>query len=233
MARITMVGLRDSEIHVEISDDVLRQLDLTVNDIATRIDQSSLDLPSGSIESGGVLRQIRSEALARSSREVAEIEVLSQKTGEKLKLKDIARINDAFEENAITHRIGDYAAIGLVVGRAKGVDSIDAQHLVTQYLEDLRAELPPTMQVHLYDVFADQATQRVRMLLINGFGGLLLVMLVLYVFLNGRVAFWVAMGIPISILGALGGMAVLGITRTMQPPGSTINSAAMACAVSL
>ena len=215
MARITMVGLRDSEIHVEISDDVLRQLDLTVNDIAARIEQSSLDLPSGSIESGGVLRQIRSEALARSAREVAEIEVLSQKTGEKLKLKDIARINDAFEDNAISHHIGDYTGIGLVVGRSKGVDSIDAQRLVTKYLADLRAELPPTLRVQMYDVFADQATQRVRMLLTNGFTGLLLVMLVLYVFLNGRVAFWVAMGIPISILGALGGMAVLGITLNM------------------
>jgi len=215
MARINMVGSRDSEIHVEISDDVLRQLDLTVNDVAARIEQSSLDLPSGSIESGGVLRQIRSETLARSAREVAEIEVLSQKTGEKLKLKDIARINDAFEDNAITHRIGEHTGIGLVVGRGKGVDSIDAQRLVTKYLEDLRAELPPTMRVRMYDIFADQATQRVRMLLVNGFTGLLLVMLVLYVFLNGRVAFWVAMGIPISILGALGGMALLGITLNM------------------
>jgi len=215
MPRITMVGLREAEIRVEISDDVLRQLDLTLNDVATRIEQSSLDLPSGSIESGGVLRQIRSETLARSAREVAEIEVLSQETGEKLKLKDIARIYDTFEDNAITHILRGYTGIGLVVGRAKGVDSIDAQRVVTEYLEELHAELPPTLRVDMYDVFADQATQRVRMLVNNGFTGLLLVMLVLYVFLNGRVAFWVAMGIPISILGALGGMAVLGLTLNM------------------
>ena len=215
MARITMVGLREAEIRVEISDDVLRQLDLTLNDISTRIAQSSLDLPSGSIESGGVLRQIRSETMARSAREVSEIEVLSQKTGEKLRLKDIARIYETFEDDAITHVLGEYTSVGLVVGRAKGVDSIDAQRLVTEYLEELRAELPPTLRVDMYDVFADQATQRVRMLVNNGFTGLLLVMLVLYVFLNGRVAFWVAMGIPISILGALGGMAVLGLSLNM------------------
>ena len=215
MARITMVGMRDTEIRVEISDDVLRQLDLTVNDIASRIEQSSLDLPSGSIESGGVLRQIRSETLARSAREVAEIEVLSQKTGEKLRLKDVSRIYETFEDNAITHIVGDYTGVELVVGRAKGVDSIDAQRIVTEYVEKIRAEFPPTLQVEMYDVFADQATQRVRMLVNNGFTGLLLVMLVLYVFLNGRVAFWVAMGIPISILATLGGMAVLGLTLNM------------------
>ncbi len=215
MARITMVGVRDAEIRVEISDDVLRQLDLTVNDIATRIEQSSLDLPSGSIESGGVSRQIRSETLARSAREVAEIEVLSRNTGEKLRLKDIARIYETFEDDAITHVIGEHPGVELVVGRAKGVDSIDAQRVVTEYLEELRAELPPTLRVDMFDVFADQATQRVRMLVNNGFTGLLLVMLVLYVFLNGRVAFWVAMGIPISILAALGGMAILGLTLNM------------------
>jgi multidrug efflux pump subunit AcrB len=215
MARITMVGMRDTEIRVEISDDVLRQLDLTVNDVASRIEQSSLDLPSGSVESGGVLRQIRSETMARSAREVAEIEVLSQKTGEKLRLKDVSRIYETFEDNAITHIVGDYTGVELVVGRAKGVDSIDAQRIVTEYVEEIRAEFPPTLQVEMYDVFADQATQRVRMLVNNGFTGLLLVMLVLYVFLNGRVAFWVAMGIPISILAALGGMAVLGLTLNM------------------
>ena len=215
MARITMIGVRDTEIRVEISDDVLRQLDLTVNDVASRIEQSSLDLPSGSVESGGVLRQIRSETLARSAREVAEIEVLSQKTGEKLRLKDVSRIYETFEDNAITHVVGDHTGVELVIGRAKGVDSIDAQRIVTEYVEEIRAELPPTLQVEMYDVFADQATQRVRMLLTNGFTGLLLVMLVLYVFLNGRVAFWVAMGIPISIMAALGGMAVLGLTLNM------------------
>ena len=215
MARITMIGARKGEIRVELSDDVLRQLDLTLDDVARRIEASSLDLPSGSIESGGVLRQIRSETLARSAREVSEIEVLSRETGEKLKLKDIAHIYDAFEDNAITHVVGEHKSIGLVVGRAKGVDSIDAQALVTEYLEELRAELPPTLRVDMYDIFADQATQRVRMLLSNGFTGLILVLLVLYVFLNGRVAFWVAMGIPISILGALGGMALLGVTLNM------------------
>jgi len=215
MTRVLMVGMRDSEIWVEVRGDVLRQLDLTVDDIAQKIEQSSLDLPSGSIESGGISRQIRSEGLARSAPEVGAIEILSEKSGEKLRLNDIGVIRETFEENAVSHIIDGRRAVGLVVKRAKGIDSIDAQRLVTNYLEELRQQIPPTLQVDMYDVFADEATQRVRMLLTNGASGLILVLAVLFVFLNGRVAFWVAMGIPISIMAALGGMAMLGLTLNM------------------
>jgi multidrug efflux pump subunit AcrB len=215
LSRIEMVGARDSEIWVEVPEDTLRRLDLTLEDIARRIQQSSLDLPSGSIESGGMSRQIRSEALARSALDVAGIEILSRVSGEKLQLGEIASIRETFEENVASHVLGGQPSVGLIVRRSKGLDSIDAQRLVISYLEQLRAELPPTMQIDMFDVFADQARQRVRMLLTNGFTGLLLVLLVLFVFLNGRVAFWVAMGIPVSIMAALGGMALMGMTLNM------------------
>ena len=215
LASVTLDGVRNSEIWAEVPDSVLRQLDLTVNDIALRISQASLDLPSGSIESGGVSRQIRSEGLARTAAEVGEIEIVSKQTGEKLRLKDIARIYDTFEEGSISRVLDGYTSIGLIVRRTRGVDSIDSQRIVTQYVDELRQELPPTLQIDMFDVFADTATQRVRMLLWNGFGGLLLVVAILFLFLNGRVAFWVAMGIPISIMATLGGMAVIGLTLNM------------------
>jgi multidrug efflux pump subunit AcrB len=142
---------------------VLRQLDLTVNDIALRISQASLDLPSGSIESGGVSRQIRSEGLARTAAEVGEIEIVSKQTGEKLRLKDIARIYDTFEEGSISRVLDGYTSIGLVVRRTRGVDSIESQRVVTRYVDELRQELPPTLKIDMFDVFADTATQRVRM----------------------------------------------------------------------
>ena len=215
MSDVTLIGARDTEIWVEVSDSVLRRLDLTVDDIASRIAQFSVDLPSGTIESGGMSRQIRSEALARSAREVGRIEVMSETSGEKLRLYEIARIVEAFDTNAISHVQDGRTSVGLMVRRSKGIDSIDAQRIIVEYVGELQNELPSTLNVDMFDVFADQATQRVRMLLVNGFGGLLLVLVVLFVFLNGRVAFWVAMGIPIAIMGALGGMAIMGMTLNM------------------
>lgn len=215
LTKVTIEGARDSEIWVEVPDDILRQLDLTVDDIAGKIENDSLDLPSGSITSGEVSRQIRTESLARSAAAVADIDVLSEQSGERLRLKDIARISETFEENSVSNMIDGHTSIGLVVYRARGFDSIDAQRLVLAYIDELRPKLPQTMQISIYQVVADRVTQRVSTLVNNGFFGFLLVLVMLFFFLNGRVAFWVAMGIPISIMAALGGMAVLGLSLNM------------------
>lgn len=215
MSNVSLVGVRQSEIWVEVAPETLRRLDLTVQDVATRIEQFSIDLPSGTIESGGMARQIRSEGLARSARGVGEIELISKASGEKLRMKEIARIIETFEEGAISHMRNGRASVGVSVGRGPKVDSIDAQRAVAKYVAELQAELPPTLEVKMFDIFADQATQRVRMLVNNGFGGLVLVLIVLFVFLNFRVAFWVAAGIPVAIMGALGGMAMMGMSLNM------------------
>ncbi len=215
MSKITLAGVRDSEIWVEIPPAALRQLDLTLEDVAARIERFSLDLPSGSINSGGLSRQIRSEALARTAREVGQIEVVSEAAGQKLLLKDIGQITETFEDNAVSHVRRDNPSVGLVVRRGPGVDSIKAQRILLDYIDTIQSEYPATLNIDMFDVFADQATQRVRMLVNNGFGGLVIVLIVLFVFLNGRVAFWVAMGIPIAIMGALGGMALMGMTLNM------------------
>jgi multidrug efflux pump subunit AcrB len=215
LTRIDIVGGRPAEIWVEVPEVALRELDISLAEISARIGQASLDLPSGSVESGGRSRQIRSEGLARSPAEMAEIEIVSRASGEKVRLKDFASIHEGFRENTVSRFRNGNTSVGLVITRSKGLDSINAQRLVAEYLEEKRQVLPASLQVDIYDVFADVVTQRVNMLLWNGLTGLLLVLGALYLFLNGRIAFWVAAGIPISILATLGGMYVMGITLNM------------------
>ena len=214
-SEVRMMGLRKSEIHVEIPGDTLRALDLTAGDVAARIASSSLDMPAGSIESGSVSRQLRTEHLARTANEVAGIEVMSRSSGEKLVLRDIATVTESFAEGGVSRSTGGHHSIGLMVMRAPGVDSVDAQKRISAYVDELRAELPPTLKVEMYDVFADQATQRVRMVVENGLQGMVLVLLVLFLFMNARVAFWVAWGIPVSVLATLGAMAAMGLTLNL------------------
>ena len=213
--RVTMVGVRDSEIWVELTDDTLRSLDLGLSDVASRIDQASLDLPAGSIESGGVSRQVRSESLARSVPALGEIEIISRASGQKLQLRDIARIRETFEEGAVSQIEHGHTSIGLVLGRTRGFDSLEAQKVVTAYIERMGPTWPGSLKIEMYDVFANEATQRVRMLVTNGAQGMALVLLALFVFLNGRVAIWVASGIPISLVATLGVMGSLGMTLDM------------------
>ncbi|MAF83465.1 MAG: efflux RND transporter permease subunit [Gammaproteobacteria bacterium] len=216
ISSITLRGARDEEIWVEIPGDTLRRLDLTLDDVATRIGQSSLDLPSGSVNSGGMARQIRSKALARTAQDIGRIEVVAAASGEKLHIRDIAHIRETFKGNSISHLQGENHSIGMTLYRIRSADSIEAQRTVTKYIEDIVDELPPNLHIKMFDVFSDQTTQRVRMLVTNGMGGLALVLAVLFFFLNGRVAFWVAMGIPIAVFATLGGMAILGMSLNLM-----------------
>ncbi|MGI9292299.1 MAG: efflux RND transporter permease subunit [Gammaproteobacteria bacterium] len=215
LSRIDIIGGRKSEIWVEVPEQALRELELSLNDISVRIAEASMDLPSGSVESGGRSRQIRSEGLARTPAEVGDIEIISRNSGEKVRLQDVARVNESFKEGEVSHLQDGETSIGIVITRAKGVDSIVAQRTVETYLRELRAELPKSLKIDMYDILAEAVNQRIDMLLWNGLTGMLLVLGVLYLFLNGRSAFWVGAGIPISILATLGCMYVLGVTLNM------------------
>jgi len=172
ISRINLLGVRDTEIRVDVPDATLRRLSLTVADIADRIGASSLDLPSGSINNSGLTRQIRSKGLARTAQDIGRIEVVSSAAGEKLRIRDIASVVETFEDNAVSHRQGVNPSIGMVLYRIRSADSIESQRIVTDYLATLRDELPANMEVVMFDVFADQTTQRVRMLVTNGIGRL-------------------------------------------------------------
>jgi multidrug efflux pump subunit AcrB len=215
MAQVTVGGARDTEIWVEVPELELRRLDMTLNDVANRISAESIDLPAGQVFSGSVSRQIRSEGLARTADDLAEVEVMSTEAGEKLKLKDIASVFETFEDGAASRLIGGNPSIGLRINRGTGIDSLTAQRQVAKYIEQLQGELPATLKVRMFDVAADQVRQRVFMLLNNGLMGLVLVLIVLYLFMNVRTAFWVAAGIPVSIFAAIGVMAVLGLSLNM------------------
>jgi multidrug efflux pump subunit AcrB len=212
---INIIGNRKSEIWVEIPDSALRELRLSLSDVSSKVAQASLDMPSGSIQSGGRSRQIRSEGLADSPAKVGEIEIVALETGEKVRLKDVATISESYKENSVSHLYRGENSIGLVIRRGRGIDSIVAQDTVTDYLREIHATMPPSLKIDQYDVFSEIVRDRIDMLLWNGLGGLMLVLAALYMFLNGRIAFWVAAGIPISILASIGGMQLMGMSLNM------------------
>jgi len=215
MAQVQIKGARATEIWVEVPDAELRRLDLTLNDVAARIDRESLDLPAGQVYSGSVSRQIRSEGLARNAGELGNLEIVSLETGEKLRLKDVAKVFETVAEGAASNLVQGNPSVGLKIQRSRGIDSLESQRKVEKYLAELQTQLPPTLKVTMFDVAADQVRQRLRMLINNGAMGLLLVLIVLYMFMNGRTAFWVAVGIPVAICATVAGMAYLGLSLNM------------------
>lgn len=211
--RVDMFGARDEEIWVEVEPHQLRELDLRLSDIADRIEQSSQDLPSGELAGGE--RQIRSLGLKRTAEEVGEIDMIATSDGRNLKLNDIAKVSEAFKDSSQTALRNGQLAIELNVRRAVNTDALEIAERVRAYLVELNQTMPPTLTIEQYDERARSIEDRISLLVNNGASGLALVLLVLFIFLNARVAIWVAVGIPAAMLAAVAVMWVSGQTINM------------------
>jgi len=211
--RIDFYGARDEEIWVEIRPEVLRKLDLKLGDIAERIRETSQDLPSGELAGGE--RQVRSLGLMREAGEIREVEIKSLADGRKILLGDVARVTEAFEEGGKKAiRLGN-PAIELRIRRSINTDALTVSETVRNYVEEVSASLPPQLKVEEFDVRAKSIRQRIDLLVGNGLGGLVLVLAVLFLFLNVRVAIWIAVGIPASLLATIAIMWLSGQTINM------------------
>ncbi len=212
--QVNLNGFRDEEIWVNVRPEELRRLDLTVADIADKIAQISQDLPSGTLD-GAIDRQIRSIGQAEDTQAVSRIEIKSLASGEKIYLRDIATVETAFDKDAAISFQGKNRAIGLGVKRALAADTLEVAKILNDYLAKTLPTLPPDLKVVKYDVAADAVSDRINLLLKNGAGGLVLVLIILFIFLNARIAFWVAVGIPVSVMATLGIMYLTGQTINM------------------
>ena len=212
--RVTFFGARDEEILVEIEPRVLRQLDLTPAAVAARIGASNRDIPSGNLE-GTVEKQLRSVGLHTTSRDLGSIEIRSLDDGQKIYLRDIASLSEAFDDGAAIGLRNGRPAIELHVQRSQAADAIEVGKIVDRYLADARGNYPPQLRIEQYDAQAKLIKQRVDVLLNNGISGLVLVLAVLLLFLNARTAFWVAAGIPTAFMAALAVVLALGESINM------------------
>lgn len=200
--KIDIYGGREEEIWVEVEPETLRRLDMTLGDIASRIGQQSRDLPSGTTR-GSTQRQIRSLGLVKDAEGVGKIEIRALENGRRVLLRDVANVSEAFKEGQVTNRYRGEQAVVLQIQRSTSADALELANIVKAYLADLKPTLPENLTVKEYDINAELIRSRIKLLLVNGAGGLVLVLLILFLFLNARVAFWVAVGIPVSLMATL------------------------------
>ncbi|WP_244447051.1 efflux RND transporter permease subunit, partial [Hoeflea sp. BAL378] len=213
--KIEFTGLRDAEIRVEVPEIELRRLGMTIADVSTAIAANSRDLPSGTVE-GAVERQLRTLADAQGARKLAEVEVRSFASGEKVLLGDIARITDGFDADDTRGLAGGSPAIELDIRRAPTADTLETASILSAYVDEIGPQLPPGIEIATYEVASDALSERIWLLVKNGLGGLLVVVAILFLFLNARIAFWVAAGIPVAMLATIGFMYVSGQTINMM-----------------
>ena len=199
---ITLWGVDPYEISIEVQEDRLREYNLTLNEVAQVLRNSSLDLPAGMIRSaeGNVL--VRTQGKAYTGESFARLVVRSQPDGTKLLLSDVATIKDGFAESNTIVRFDRQSAFNLGVFAVEDQDILTISNIVKQYIQEKSKTLPEGLQISEFFDTSFHLRGRLNMMLENLAMGAVLVAIVLGLFLNLHVAGWVMLGIPVSFLGA-------------------------------
>ncbi len=198
-----MWGTRDNEIHVEISEENLRKYNLTLDKVAQIIRSSSFDLPAGRIKTKAGEILLRTRGRRYYARDFADISIITKPDGSRITLADIATLRDGFQDVDIVSRFMGKPCVIINVYRVADQNALKVAEEVKKYIEKVRDTLPAGVSIDIYRDRSQILKSRLNLLLKNMAYGLVLVSILLGIFLNRRLAFWVTLGIPISFLGGL------------------------------
>ena len=210
VSQVEVSGIRKYEISIEVPLHRLRALGLTLTDIANTIRRSSLDLSAGSIDTRESQVRVRTLGQNYDQQDFEEIVLLSGSDGTVLRLGDIAEVRDGFQETDLIIQYQNHPAVFVEVYRADGEQVMDVATTVREHLaNEVIPSLPDGVGVTMWNDESQDYEERADLLLKNGILGLLLVLFALTLFLQIRLALWVAVGLAVSGIGALAVMLAL------------------------
>jgi len=203
LSRLKVWGLIPRNLRIDVDPNLLRQYQLTVADVSNAIQSNSLNFQAGQLRTEGGTIFLRADDRARYAPEYAALPIIETPSGSTVQLGDIATITDGFQEGEFLFRLNGDPTVGMEVLIGQTENILDISRVVRQVVKEFEPQLPPNIHAAVWADSAGYISDRLALLRSNGVQGLLLVMLMLSVFLNVRLAFWVAMGIPISVMGAI------------------------------
>lgn len=203
VSQVTVVGARDYEVSVEISEAKLLEYNLTFSELVNAVRRSSIDLPGGSIrsEDGDIL--LRAKGQAYTGVDFENLVLLTRDDGTRLLLGDIATIRDGFVEDSGYALFDGKTAMNIRVQAVGDQNALEISKVVNQFLDEKRKDLPANINADTWGDSSFYLADRLNMMLSNMFFGALLVFLVLSLFLKIKLAAWVMVGLPVCFLGAI------------------------------
>ncbi len=203
IAKVKITGLPEQEIAIQVPAAKLAELHLSLAQIARRVAQLSDDIPAGEVGRGDVKRQLRSLDQRRTVSGFERLPLFTDSEGQVLRLGDIATITRRPQERQVSIYYQGQPAVELSLLRTETASTLKSARILQEWLNEIRPQLGPHVRIHIFDESWQYIKQRINLLLKNGAGGFILILIILFLFLNGRVAFWVAVGIPVSFMAAL------------------------------
>jgi hydrophobic/amphiphilic exporter-1 (mainly G- bacteria), HAE1 family len=207
-----LLGAKDYQIDIEISEETLRKYGLSLQEVAAIVRRENLELP------GGTIRSDRGEILLRGKNkryvgaEIAKLPVVTLPDGVVLTVGDLGTVRDEFADVAATNQINGRRGMVVSIDRSSGEDLLAMVASVKKYVAEAR--LPAGYELAIWADQSIDVQDRLEMLIENGLQGLVIVFVMLALFLDLKIAFWVAMGIPFSMLGT--GALMFGTDQTLN-----------------
>ncbi|SIS89665.1 efflux RND transporter permease subunit [Neptunomonas antarctica] len=212
---VTVTGFSKHELSIQVKADAMRQYQLSIQDVANLISAQAIDLPAGILEGSQNAYQIRVENTRRTVNELQDLVILNTTKGGQLTLGDIASIEDNFVDEEQRTEINGKPAALIQISKNKTDDTLTIYNAAKAFIDQENARLPAGTSLIITQDSASIVQDRLNLLIRNGWQGLLLATLVLFLFFNWRYTFWIALGLPVSFLGGLVIMSTLGVSINM------------------
>lgn len=194
-----LMGVRSYEISVEISEEALREYGLTLQRVAQIIRQENIEVPGGTLRAHSQEVLLRGKNKGLTGKEIASIPLVTQPDGRILTVGDLATVRDAFSDTTAISRINGRPGMAIVVTSTSTEDLLKTTKDVHDYIA--RKKLPPGYELVTWGDISVYVRDRLNLLAKNGLQGLVIVFVLLAIFLEIHLAFWVALGIPVAMLG--------------------------------
>lgn len=215
ITQVEIGNVPDFVTHVEIPGDKLLEYNITLGQVADIIRQSSLDVPAGAIETEAGEINLRMQERKIWAKQFANIDIISSQSGATVKLGDIATITDGFEEEGFHGQFNQQNSVELEIFRIGDQSPLEIESIVKEILADYEPLLPPGVKVRISGNRADDYRERLSLLTENGLMAIVIVLFILTLFLEYRLAFWVMMGMTISFIGGIIFLPVIDISVNM------------------
>ncbi len=214
ISQITIVGLPEIEITIDVSEINLARYGLTFDDVTKAVRNTNRDISAGVIKTETEEILIRSRAKQTDAQHISDIVIRSNSDGSSLLVRDVANVREQFAEVPNRSTLNGEPAVFIRVDKLAEEDLMAISKYVNEYVKAFNAKQSAVTLEVAYD-FMDMLGERLEMLMSNGGFGLLLVLISLGLFLSLRLSFWVAWGIPSSFLGMFIIGSFVGITINM------------------
>ncbi|MEM9836200.1 MAG: efflux RND transporter permease subunit [Bacteroidota bacterium] len=213
VSEVLISGTPDQEIEIAVSEEALQRYELSFQRVAAAVSAANLNTFGGEIKTNERNINLKADSKGYYAKDLENIIVAASPEGGTIRLRDVAMIKDQFKDDPGSRYLGDDRVITVTVNALQDEDVIGNAQLALAYLEEFNTR-NDAIQLKVIEDGTIQVTDRISSMTSSGVTGVILVLLVLALFLNRYLAFWVALKIPIAIVASF-------ILRDIQ--GLTIN----------